>query len=178
MLHKVIGNDVITTPFFRFETDSGANLRPVFTIGGIATFEWISPNGLISTGVAPNPILNQTGVYTVKCSDWSDISEILFQDDNIIRLDNLHLLTALTLLYCYENKILELDVSVLPALTTLWCYNNGMDEANVDKILAGLVTIGTINGVVWIWGSNAAPSAAGNASVLILEGRGWGVTTS
>ncbi len=198
MMHKIIGNDVITTPFLRFITDSGIAFDPVFT-AATATFEWISPDGSISTGTTPNPTLDQTGVYTVKCSDWSNVTRMDFSNDNIITFDNLSLFTSLDRLDCLNNNISILDIAALVLLTTLNCRNNiittlnivtltvltylncksnDMDETNVDNILTGLVIAGANNGTLDISGTNAAPSAAGDANVLILEGRGWGVTTS
>ena len=198
MLHKIIGNNVITTPFLRFITDSGIAFDPVFT-AATATFEWISPDGSISTGTTPNPTLDQTGVYTVKCSDWSNVTRMDFSNDNIITFDNLSLFTSLDRLDCFNNNISILDIAALVLLTTLNCRNNiittlnivtltvltylncksnDMDETNVDNILTGLVIAGANNGTLDISGTNAAPSAAGDANVLILEGRGWGVTTS
>ncbi len=198
MLHKIIGNNVITTPFLRFITDSGIAFDPVFT-AATATFEWISPDGSISTGTTPNPTLDQTGVYTVKCNDWSNVTRMDFSNDNIITFDNLSLFTSLDRLDCFNNNISILDIAALVLLTTLNCRNNiittlnivtltvltylncksnDMDETNVDNILTGLVIAGANNGTLDISGTNAAPSAAGDANVLILEGRGWGVTTS
>lgn len=243
MLHGIIGNGLVGGgKVLRFETDSGVSLDPVFTTGGSATFEWISPDGSISTGATPNPALNQTGVYAVKCSDWSDVTRLTCDNDNIITLSNLHILssslnrltcnnnsisvldvstltsltnlncyinsisvldvstltllmvlncrtnsisvlevaalTVLTNLNCRNNSITTLDVAVLTSLTTLSCQNNNMDETNVDKILADLVIASAINGTLDISGTNAAPSAAGDASAAILVGRGWAVTTS
>ncbi len=198
MLHKIIGGGNIVTPFLRFTTDSGANLDPVFT-AATATFEWINPDGSISTGTTPNPALDQTGAYTVKCSDWSNVTALRFQDDHVTILDNLPLCTSLTMLRCYTNSISILDVSTLTSLTeiscenntisildvsaltsltALYCENNGMNETNVDKILADLVIAGVSSGTCWIHGTNAAPSVAGEASKTTLEGRGWAVTTS
>lgn len=220
MLHKIIGSGHIITPFLRFTTDSGVALDPVFSTGGSATFEWISPDGIISTGTTPNPALDQVGVYVVKCSDWSDVIYLDFRTDNVTVLDNLSLLTSLTILHCldnnldslnlsglnslvtmtcHENNIIILDiialtslaylncrnnnisileVAALTSLVTFYCQDNGMDETNIDKILADLVTAGANNGSLNMGGTNAAPSAAGDANVLILEGRGWTVITS
>jgi len=243
MLHGIIGNQYISNRFLRFETDSGAALDPVITITGAPTFQWISPDGSISTGSTPNPVLDQTGCYTLKCSDWSKVDELKWYGDNIISVDNLGLLTALNKLLVYTNGLTELDVSGVIALTELWCFGNslaaldvvnlssliklicydnsitaldvaalvnlthlhcynnpipslevaalvnlvdfkcrncGMTEANVDNILAGLVTAGANNGTVTIDGTNAAPSAAGLAdkAILVAAPRNWAVTTT
>lgn len=199
MLHKIIGSSHIVTPFLRFTTDSGAGLDPVITTSGSATFEWISPDGSISTGTTPNPTLDQTGMYTIKCSDWSDVTKIDFRADHITIIDNLSLLISMTqlfvldnsisildvsalislaALYCRNNSISILDISTLTSLVDIQCHNNNMSEVNVDHILADLVTASAVNGALVMGGTNAAPSAAGDADVLILEGRGWTVTTS
>ncbi len=220
MMSGVIGNGLINNRFIRFETDSGTALDPAFITGGSAAFEWISPDGSISTGAIPSPSLDQAGKYVVKCTDWSDVTVLDYAISRIISLSNLHVLTSLTELLCSVNKIsvldvsaltslvilrcsgnsisildiaaltvLEvlncdsnsissLDVSTLTVLTEFTCTNNGMDETNVDKILADLVIAGANNGLVNIGGTNAAPSAAGDASKTILVGRGWTVITS
>lgn len=242
MFYRIIDNGLITPSVvgLHFETDSGVGLDPVFTTGA-ATFQWKSPDDSISTGAVPNPTLDQTGIYTVICSDWSDVTEFKIQWDHLIVLENLSVCTALTLLYCYGNSLTVLDVTALTSLTALNCYknsiailnvtaltaltsltcsennlstldiaaltlltvlyandnsipslefaalillttiechDNGMNETNVDKILADLVTAGANNGTIRMDGTNAAPSAAGLANKTILEGRGWGVTTS
>lgn len=200
MLNGIIGNNFVSNRFLRFSTDSGAGLDPTITTVG-ATSEWISPDGSISTGATPNPVLDQTGAYVVKCSDWSDVSRIKVDNDHLIILANLHVLTALdrldcytnsisvldvatlvsmTTLYCQTNNISTLDVSALTALTLIWCQDNNMNQTNVDKILADLVTAGANNGTAKLSGTNAAPSAAGLANKAILEAapRNWTVTVS
>lgn len=200
MLHKIIGSNNLVTPFLRFTTDSGSFSDPHFLTGGTATFEWISPDGTISTGAIPNPALDQIGMYTVKCSDWSDVTRLDMRDENVTVLENLHvlptsinqlscqtnsisvldisMLTSLRNLYCHSNSISILEVAALTLLLTIWCQDNGMDETNVDKILADLVTAGVNNGTANLAGTNAAPSAAGLVNKAILEGRGWTVTVS
>lgn len=135
MLHRIINSKVITTPFIRFETNSGEALDPVFTTGGTATFQWISPDGSISTGAVPNPILDQIGQYTVKCSDWTDVTGLVCNDDNITVMDNLHILApTLTGLGCYDNYLTVLDVTNLILLTVLSCDNNYLTVLDVMNL--------------------------------------------
>ncbi len=134
MLYKVIGGGMITPVAIagmQFETDSGTGLDPAFTTGA-ATFQWKSPDGSISTGATPTPTLDQIGVYTVTCSDWSDVTELKIQWDELITLENLSFCTALTLLYCYGNALTALDVTLLTSLTTLNCYRNSLTVLDVS----------------------------------------------
>lgn len=124
MLQKIIGNKIVTTPFFRFETDSGVALDPVFTAVGGTTFQWINPDGSISTGTTPNPVLDQIGRYVVKCNNWAGITIIAFTDDHISAMENLHVFTALTTLRCFTNSLTVLDVTPLTTLTILSCHTN------------------------------------------------------
>jgi len=80
---------------------------------------------------------------------------------------------------CYNCNIATLNVAALTLLVRLYCFSNSMDEANVDNVLADLVTAGANNGVLGIGGTNAAPSVPGGTDdVAILVGRGWTVSTS
>ena len=124
MLQRLIGNRVLTTPYFRFTTSGGVALDPVFTAVG-ATFEWISPDGSISTGTTPNPVLDQTGNYAVKCSDWDAVTAIAFNIDTVTAMENLHLFTSLDILRCFTNDISVLDITSLPiSLRILSCHTN------------------------------------------------------
>lgn len=137
MLHKIIGNKAIVTPFLRFETDSGVGLDPDFTTGGTATFEWISPDGSISTGAIPNPVLDQTGMYTVKCSDWSDITEVGIVNDHITKLENLSLLTSVTKIDVRVNAgLTELEVSGCPTLTRIYANNCNLSILDISNLTA------------------------------------------
>ncbi len=200
MLHGIIGNPFVTTPFLRFETDSGSSLDPVFTTSGSASFQWISPDGTISTGATPSAALDQIGAYVVKCSNWSDITRLDIRTDNLIILENLHVfaatitrldcqnnsltvldvssLTAIKKIYCQGNSIASLDVPLSAVLDTFLCLNNGMSQAAVDNILAGLVATGASNGNADLSGTNAAPSAAGLTNKGLLETAGWTVTVT
>ena len=135
MLRKIINNGIITPAAgLRFETDSGVGLDPVFTTGGTATFQWKSPDDSISTGAVPDPVLDQIGIYNVKCSDWSDVMEFVIQWDNLIVLENLSLCTALTLLNCNGNSLTELDVTALTSLTILRCYRNSITVLDIAAL--------------------------------------------
>ncbi len=140
MMSGIIGNGIISNRFLRFETDSGTALDPIFVTGGSAAFEWISPDGSISTGATPSPSLDQAGKYVVKCTDWSDVTVLDYSISRIISLSNLHVLTSLTELLCAANKISVLDVSALTSLEKLFCYSNNISELNV-VMLASLIEL-------------------------------------
>jgi hypothetical protein len=64
----------------------------------------------------------------------------------------------------------------------LYAADNGLSEAEVDAILADLVTSLALPGrvvcVVHLGGSNAAPSVTGAADVATLQAAGWAVTVT
>ncbi len=134
MLHRIVGSGLVTTPFFRFTTGSGSGLDPVFTAAS-ATFAWINPDKSISTGTTPSPVLNETGDYTVKCSDWSDVTEFDCNSDDIEALDNLHVFSALTTLKCTDNDIVALNPRAIPTLTALHCNDNSLTALDVTTLV-------------------------------------------
>lgn len=134
MLHRIIGSGLVTTPFFRFTTGTGSSLDPVFAAAS-ATFEWINPDKSISTGTTPNPILDETGDYTVKCSDWSDVTEFDCNSDEIEALDNLHVFSGMTTLKCTDNDIAVVDVRAVLTLTTLHCNDNSLTTLDVSTLV-------------------------------------------
>lgn len=135
MLRKLINSGILTTPFLRFTTDSGVDLDPVLTAAS-ATFEWISPDGSVSTGTTPNPTLDQTGAYTIKCSDWSDVTQFDCRTDHISAIGNLHVLSAMTSLRCEDNSLLTLNVSGLTLLTELSCRDNSLEVIDISTLIA------------------------------------------
>lgn len=62
-------------------------------------------------------------------------------------------------------------------LNSLISYSNTYDQPSVDRILAGLVTLGSLGGLCDLQGS-ASPSSTGAAAATTLRGRGWTVNTS
>ena len=104
----------------------------------------------------------------------------LYCYSNSISVLDVSALTELTILSCGSNSISTLDVSALTELTNLYCDNNSMIAAEVDNILCDLDTAGAIDGTLKIFGTNAAPSAAGLACEANLEdiSRGWEVTVT
>ncbi len=141
MSQQIIGSGFIGSRFLRFETDSGLNLDPVFMTGGSATFEWIDPEGNVFTGATPNPALGNTpGVFTVKCSDWTDVTQFDCTDDNVIALSNLHLFSDATVLDCKDNSLTALGTTGLNAIQILRCQRNSIAALNV----AALITLTTL----------------------------------
>ncbi len=126
MFRKIIGSGNIVVPYLRFTTSSGVDLDPTMS-ASTATFQWISPDGSISTGTTPNPTLDQTGVYTLKCSDWANCTTFDCRTDNLTKLDNLFLLRdALVNLYCFGNALTMLNASGLATVQTILCYENDL----------------------------------------------------
>lgn len=130
MSRKVIGSQVITTPFLRITTSAGASLDPEFTDGGNAAYEWISPDGSVSTGSTPNPGLDQAGLYTVKCSDWTDVTRFSCAEDTVTGVENLQVVAStLERVYCNGNPgLTSINVSGLPVLTHLIAQDCGLTE--------------------------------------------------
>ena len=127
----------MTLPFLRFSVNGVYTVDPVFTTGGTATFEWISPDGSISTGTTPNPVLDQAGNYVVKCSDWSDVTKFTFDNDGVTAIDNLAVLApSLTELYCQNNAcaFTTLDVTPLLKLQKLVTYGTGIYALDVKNL--------------------------------------------
>ena len=76
-----------------------------------------------------------------------------------------------------NTPITALNITGCVGLININCTNTNLPTANVDSILAELVTLGRSNGTVIINGAgNEGPSMAGEASAAILTSRGWTVT--
>ena len=56
--------------------------------------------------------------------------------------------------------------------------NNLFTQSEVDDFLGYVDTAGAINGTLNISGTNAAPSATGEASIDNLRANGWTVTVT
>ncbi len=160
MFNKLLGNGIIVTPFLRFVTSSGASLDPTFSSGS-AVFTWVSPDGSLSTGAIPSPVLDQAGAYAIKADDWSLAYEIMsFVNDNIISLTNLELIagrvtfldvngntglvemggiekcTQLTNLNYRDCSLPDLDLSALVNLEQLRCRDNGINVLDVSTLVS------------------------------------------
>lgn len=117
-----------------FTTSSGSDLDPRFDTSGATTFKWISPDGSVSTGAFPIPILDQIGDYKITSTDWSKADVFEIDRDNLTALSNLRLMTALTRLFCNRNALSVLDVSELVFLTQLMCHENNISVLDVSAM--------------------------------------------
>lgn len=68
--------------------------------------------------------------------------------------------------------------SVPSTLVDFECQNNDLDEATVDALLVAFDDAGSSSGILNLGGTNAPPSAAGQAAKTSLEGKGWTVTVA
>jgi len=118
-------------------TGTGADIDPVIVVSGAPTIAWefgdgqqssLADPGLISFGSAA------TRDHRLWVGDWSAVTQFVLDSDNLTKLENLQLLTALTYLDCRANSISVLDVSALTALTYLYCYNNSISVLDVSAL--------------------------------------------
>lgn len=179
--------------------------------GGAITFGEYAPMGPASP--PPGSTLVYTG-GTATPNGWSAVGGVLQYDGTTVlaqtsctefyttftgELDgelDVHLLTSLVILECYNNSLTSLILPNAPlaaifanlnALTSVTMgsvadacdielADNALPESEVDGVLVALAGGTAINGrLVLTGGTNATPSATGLSAKATLEGRGWTV---
>lgn len=75
------------------------------------------------------------------------------------------------------NNLASVTLTGCPSLTSIDLHNNNLSTAAVDSILATVDSFNTSGGNSLNLAKNRPPSAAGQAHVTALTGRGWTVTT-
>lgn len=117
----------------------------------------------------------------------ASVTSIALDGSGIVgSVPNMAGMTGLTSFTAPNNKLdfvpaLSAAVTqIFPAsLVTLNLNANTFAEWAVDRVLAGLVAAGAINGTANLAGvGNASPSATGASDVATLTSRGWTVTTN
>ena len=66
-------------------------------------------------------------------SEIESVKEIRCENSNIVSLQGIEFFNNLTVLKCYSNQIVTVDVSKNAALTELWCSNNQLTTLDVSK---------------------------------------------
>jgi hypothetical protein len=144
---------------------------------GVRTVSWGDGNQDTGTGEFTHDYAID-GPYTVEITSPETLASLnsaglSYAPITKVYWDNL---PGITSIFLTEFSLPDYDMLKLPNATSVWFQNNGATQAQIDQILADLVTNGLSNGDTFLTG-NTAPSAAGDASVLTLIGRGWTVTT-
>ena len=66
-------------------------------------------------------------------SEIESVKEIRCENSNIVSLQGIEFFNNLTVLKCYSNQIVTVDVSKNAALTELWCSNNQLTTLDVSN---------------------------------------------
>jgi len=94
-------------------------------------------------------------------------------DMNIYSLD-LTGLSSIDELYHCCSILTHINITGCANLNDVDLIDNALTEASVDHVLISLDNYGLNNGNVYLsGGTNAIPSAAGDAAVLSLQAKGW-----
>ena len=92
------------------------------------------PDANFKAYLVGNKEINTNGDKEIQVSEASAFKgEIDCGFLNISNLKGIEAFTALTVLYCYENQLTSLDVSLNTALTFLHCSGNQLTSLDVSK---------------------------------------------
>jgi hypothetical protein len=87
--------------------------------------------------------------------------------------------SLVTLSLTGATALRDVSFSGISDLTTVIATGLALTQASVDAIIAACLVGGAVGGALNIsGGTNAAPSAAGDADIVLLQGSGWTVTTN
>ncbi len=98
---------------------------------GVALDETNFPDEIFRTFLKDQYDKDQDGVLSE--SEIADITTLNVYSRGISSLAGVEFLTDLQKLYCYSNKLSELDVSQNTKLTLLFCYSNSLSELDVTS---------------------------------------------
>lgn len=85
----------------------------------------------------------------------------------------------LNTLQCAANNLTGWDgTGVASGLKYFWANDNDLTQATIDNLIKAFDEIGTSGGIIYIGGSNAAPSSASNSRIASLTGKNWSVTVT
>jgi hypothetical protein len=87
--------------------------------------------------------------------------------------------TLLVNFYCNGNQITGFDGGTITVASSFYASDNALTQSAVDAILVALVNGGTTNAIITLeGGTNAAPSAIGEAAIDTLRTNGCTVTVT
>ena len=85
----------------------------------------------------------------------------------------------LNTLQCAANNLTTWDgTGVASGLKYFWADNNNLTQGTIDNLIKAFDEIGTSGGIIYIGGTNAAPSSASNSRIASLTGKNWSVTVT
>jgi Leucine-rich repeat (LRR) protein len=92
------------------------------------------PDANFKAYLVGNTSINTNGDAEIQVSEAISFNDsIICNSLSLSDLTGIEAFTALTYLYCYDNKLTSLDVTKNTALTKLYCNNNQLTSLDVTK---------------------------------------------
>lgn len=147
-------------------SDNSALTDLDFSDNAITSFNVTNCTGLLNLNVAGNLLVGinvstNTALVTLEC------------DSNSLTSLDVSTNTALVTLECHNNSLTNLSITNNTALLNLKCEGNSLVAGDIDNIIIQLDTNGLSNGTLDI---PTGRTAASDATLTSLQGKGWTVT--